>query len=29
VTSTTSTWIRVYVAAVNAIGTGSYTTAVG
>jgi hypothetical protein len=29
VTSTTSTWIRVYVAAVNSVGTGSYTTAVG
>ena len=29
VTSTTSTWIRVYVAAVNSVGTGSTTTAVG
>jgi hypothetical protein len=29
VTSTTSTWIRVYVAAVNSVGVGSYTTAVG
>lgn len=29
VINTTSTWIRVYVAAVNATGTGSYTTAVG
>lgn len=29
VTSTSSTWIRVYVAAVNSVGTGSTTTAVG
>lgn len=29
VTSTSSTWIRVYVAAVNSVGTGSYITAVG
>ena len=29
VTSTSSTWIRVYVAAVNSVGTGSYSTEVG
>jgi hypothetical protein len=29
VTGTSATWIRVWVAAVNAIGTGSYTSAVG
>ena len=29
VTSTSSTWIRVYVAAVNSVGTGSTTTAIG
>jgi hypothetical protein len=29
VTGTSATWIRVSVAAVNAVGTGSYTTAVG
>ena len=29
VTSTSSTWIRVYVAAVNSVGTGSTDTAVG
>lgn len=29
VTGTAATWIRVYVAAVNSVGTGSFTTAVG
>ena len=29
VTSTSSTWIRVWVAAVNSVGTGTYTSAVG
>jgi len=29
VINTSSTWIRVFVAAVNSVGTGSYTTAVG
>ena len=29
VTGTSSTWINVYVAAVNAVGTGSYTSASG
>ena len=29
VTGTSATWIRVWVAAVNVIGTGSYTSAVG
>jgi len=29
VVSTSSTWIRVFVAAVNSVGTGSYTTAEG
>ena len=29
VTGTSATWIRVWVAAVNSVGTGSYTSAVG
>jgi hypothetical protein len=29
VTSTSSTWIRVWVAAVNSVGTGTYTNGVG
>jgi hypothetical protein len=29
VTGTTATWIRVWVAAVNSVGTGSYTSAIG
>lgn len=29
VTSTAATWIRVWVAAVNSVGTGTYTSAVG
>jgi hypothetical protein len=29
VTGTAATWIRVWVAAVNSVGTGTYTSAVG